>query len=134
MMLVTMPCRRILFTIIFLVCFLFAFCGCSKVSQQEQLSIDAVSQLREQFNGGNCQAFFERSDPRKEELRQLWIDGCQQLRATLGTWQSLDAIKVQTLRDEPLTVMIQGHIVFVSGGHYQNYWLESYWHVIDSEP
>ena len=110
---------------------------CVRNINQQKLALDGVYRLREEFNKGECQAFYVQSETRSEESRQEWSDGCERMKKDLGSWVSFSHATTTTLSpsfDKPQTVLATGLAVFANGDHLESYWLESYWHLKDSGP
>ena len=81
------------------------------------LAIDAVNNLRALFNNGGCLAIYTRAAQSfRSQPREDWLSQCEQLRESLGPWQSFNA--QSTIRcgaPEPI-VCVDGSSVFARGG------------------
>ena len=101
--------------------------ACHKAISNQELGADGMNLLRNQFNGGDCEAIYREAEP-PFHVRTLaeWTSQCQQLRTKLGTWQSLQ-IRVERIDGTPVALLAVGEADF-ENGHYQ---IETHWHVRD---
>jgi hypothetical protein len=81
------------------------------------LAIEAVNNLRALFNNGGCLAIYTRAAQSfRSQPQEDWLSQCEQLRESLGPWQSFNA--QSTIRcgaPEPI-VCVDGSSVFARGG------------------
>jgi hypothetical protein len=107
--------------------------ACNQPRADQRLALDAVQKVREEFNKGGCQAISDEFAERTNQLRQEWIEGCERMRETLGSWQSFGAASAyaSARSQQPSTIFVEGRALFVNGDTRETYWLESYWHVRD---
>ena len=83
--------------------------GCnSGAKQRQQLALEGISRLQREFNAG-----------------KNWLDGCGQLRATVGPWRSFAVRSVRQLPGAPVAILVVADALFEKG----TYHLESYWYL-----
>jgi hypothetical protein len=110
---------------------------CDRNIDQQKQAVDGVYRLREEFNKGECQAFYAHTETRSEESRQEWSDGCERMKKDLGSWMSFSHATTTALSSpsaRPQAVLATGLAVFANGDHLESYWLESYWYLKDPGP
>jgi hypothetical protein len=115
-----------------LVAFVFLFvAGCNRAHEQQRLALDGIQKLREQFNTGACQAISDEFADRVNQSRQEWLEGCERMRESLGSWKSFGSASAAASSrfQEPPTVFVEGRAAFENGDNRETYWLESYWHI-----
>jgi hypothetical protein len=114
--------------------FLAFLSACNNTARQQEIAITGVRGLQNAFNKGACQTFYQLTETRNNDLRQDWISGCQRIRKSLGTWQSLALVSARPLKDtKPQALFVEGIAGFVKDEHIESYRLETYWYVDGSE-
>jgi hypothetical protein len=86
-------------------------------SKYVSVAVDAVKRLRDSFNAGKCNLIYVEASEvfRQLESRDDWLTTCEQTRASLGSWVSLN---IRTPDTGPSFVAhVDGTAVFSSGSY-----------------
>src|SRR5437762_70886 len=103
--------------------------GCNRDSERKEHAIEAVRNLREEFNRGDCQFFVHKTSLQTSDLQQEWLSGCKRMQETLGRWESFSHVDAELLppSQNASPIRVEGRAIFANGGHLETYWLEAYW-------
>jgi hypothetical protein len=82
---------------------------------RRSLALDAVNRLGDALNRGACQSIYDEASTVFQQLESsaAWRDGCERMRASLGTWKSFSARAAFATGTS--AVLVDGTVVFAKG-------------------